>query len=143
MAGSKMRIVLVASLALNVFAVGFAATLWMRPAPAALLNPNPVALGQRVADMLPEPAKAQLLLRLEAIKPVIEDRLGVYSDVLVEIANLLDKDVIDQNALAAAIARARSARADIGDQLTDAFVATVSELPREVRQQLVRRYFGR
>lgn len=138
-----MRIVLFASLALNVFGIAYATTLWMRPASLALLNPNPIALGQRVADMLPEPARANLLTRLKAINPVMVSRLLDYSDVLVETATLLENDVVDQAALAAAIARARAARGEIGDQLTDAFVATVAELPPDLRRQLVRRYFSR
>ncbi len=143
MSPATVRLALFASLALNVFAIGFAATLFLRPAPAALLNPDPIVLGEKVAAMLPEPARGQLLLRLEAINPVMMERLAVYSDALAETATLLEADTIDSAALTTAIAEARSARADIGEQLTTAFVATVAELPPEVRRQLVRRFFAR
>lgn len=143
MSPSATRLALFASLALNVFVIGFAAALFMRPLPAALLNPDPIVLGEKVAAMLPEPARGNLLLRLEAVNPVITERLADYSDVLIETATLLDADVVDSAALTAAIAEARSARADIGEQLTAAFVGTVAELPPEVRRQLVRRFFPR
>lgn len=134
-----LAMLLFVSLAANVFAVTFWAASATRERMGAL-RPLSIVTAYRIADRLPEPAAANLRMRLDALQPQFDRELSLYDEALARGAAEMAREPIDAAALTEAIAEARLHRGRIGDLLTEAFVATVSDLPPQVRRRLVERF---
>lgn len=135
-----LAIGLVVSLALNVFAVAYGVTLFMRQPPIQQLDATPVELGYRIADMLPDDAAERLRGELRGLGPQIVEQLRLYRRTLAGAGDLLKAETVDRAALKSVIDEARAYRAKVGDLLTDVFVETAAELPIETRQRLLSRF---
>lgn len=135
-----LAVLLVISLAGNVFALAYGVTSVVRPAAMGLLQPNPTAVASRLAKLLPQGAATALETRMADAAPRLATQSEVYQSALAEAAVLLNASELDQPALAASIEKARLARTAIGDVLTDTFVATIAALPTAERQALVARF---
>jgi uncharacterized membrane protein len=130
---------LVLSLALNVFLVSVGVTWFNRQASLRVLDPAPMALGYRIADLLPQPQGDLLRDRLRVIEPVIDEQLSEYQNLLAQGGRQLGAAEVDRVALAATIKAARNVRTEVGDHLTDVFVEIAADLPLSARQLLIAR----
>jgi uncharacterized membrane protein len=135
-----LAIGLAVSLALNAFLVGYAVTVLTRTAPMRIIEPTPVELGLRIADILPEDAGNRLRGELRSLAPMIARHLRDYRQALGTGASIMGADEVDREALRQVVIEARDARGAIGDLLTDVLVETAAELPLEVRRELVSRF---
>lgn len=138
----KMRFVVVGltlSLALNAFLLGYGLTLLNQRPPQRLLEPTPMELGQRIADLLPTEAGDRIRAAVRDAGPQIARHLVAYRRSLAQGAELLGQETVDRAALQQVVIAARDARSAIGDVLTGVLVETAAELPLEARRELIRR----
>lgn len=135
-----LAILLVISLAGNVFAVAYGVTSAVRSPALGLLQPNPTAVASRLAKLLPPTAATALETRMANAAPRLAEQSEAYQSALTEAAVLLNAAELDQIAFAASIEKGRLARTAIGDILTDTLVATIAALPTPERRALVARF---
>ncbi len=130
---------LLVSLAANAFAAAYWAAAEVRNRMGAIY-PVPVTMAYRIADRLPQPASSNLRTRLDSLEPQFDRELSFYDAALARGAAEMARETVDQAALTAAISEARKHRGRIGDLLTEAFVATVADLPPQTRRRLVEQF---
>ncbi|MCM5557690.1 periplasmic heavy metal sensor [Pleomorphomonas sp. JP5] len=140
----RLRIILAVSLllsvALNAALVGYGYTLY-RIRPLALLSdPIPPQMLEALSSRLPGGADQFLSERLEANRPELEAERAGYRSALERAAGLIEADVVDTDAVKAAIAEARTYRSRMGDVYVDTFVEMIAALPQAQRQKMVERF---
>lgn len=138
----NMRLVvagLTLSLALNAFLLGYGVTLLNQTPPPRLLEPTPMELGQRIADLLPTEAGDRMRAAVLNAAPMIARHLVAYRQALAQGAELLGAETVDRAALQQVVVAARDARSAIGDVLTEVLVETAAQLPLDARRELIKR----
>lgn len=141
MTPKALRILLIVSLTLNVFvlgALGGAAFMWQRaerherPTVAAVGGGRLRLAGERLSPEQRRAFRRALRETRRAAAPVIEQSRDARS----EAARLLSEPAVDQEAVKAALARARAADFALRARLEERVVAFAASLPAEEREAL-------
>ena len=132
------RLLLVGSLALNLFFVGAAIALAMQqpPAPAAPLDRSPAARIDRLAATLPGPDAKVLYAQFQAAEPTIENDRAASRRAQEVVRQTLKAETFDPAATDAALSALRDARRAVWRTLHGALLKAATEMSPEGRARL-------
>ncbi|KPF95303.1 hypothetical protein IP86_19580 [Rhodopseudomonas sp. AAP120] len=131
------RLLLLASLCLNVALGAYVGAQWLQPEWALKNAGTPVRLIERVATRLPAEDAEILRRNFQARQPELQPLQEAYVAALMKTLRLTGQTELDKPALQAAIKDAREKRIKIGDQVIDTFVDTLAQISTKGRRQLV------
>jgi uncharacterized membrane protein len=132
------RLLLLASLCLNVALGAYVAVQWTRPDWTPGVNAGvPMRLIERVAARLP-PEDSDILWRnYRAREPQLRPLQQDYVAAMIKTLRLIGQPELDKAALHAAIKDARDKRIKVGDTVIETFVESLEQISPKGRRQLV------
>ena len=137
---TRLRLVLLVSLALNLFAGAYlAAQAWRAPAPAEVaglaleLGDRPL---RRLMEALPEADAAQFRQAFLPRRQIVLARFVAQREALAGVRRALLREVVDPVALAAAIAVVQQGRAELAEELAALVQEVAPRLSPEGRRVL-------
>ncbi|RJF77160.1 periplasmic heavy metal sensor [Rhodopseudomonas palustris] len=131
------RLLLLASLCLNVALGAYVGAQWLQPEWAPNSAGTPIRLIERVATRLPSDDAEILRRNFQARQPQLQPLQAAYMAALMKTLRLTGQAELDKPALQAAIKDAREKRIRIGDEVIDTFVETLEQISPKGRRQLV------
>lgn len=130
------RLLLLASLCLNVGFGAYVGAQWLEPPSLPQPSGVPIRLIERVAARLPQ-ADADILWRnYRAKEGTMRPLQRDYIAALMATLKLASQPELDKPALRAAVENARDKRIKVGDVVIDTFVETLEQISPEGRRRL-------
>ncbi|HWK94193.1 MAG TPA: periplasmic heavy metal sensor [Pseudolabrys sp.] len=131
------RWLLLGSLALNLFFVGIAIAMAVRPAPPARNWDRDVFVRtERLAEGLPKEDGAILIAQMNANRNAIESTQKQYRATQEAIREAIRKEPFDADALRAAMSETRAARQAFDSAVQNAFAAATAQMSQPGRVAL-------
>ncbi|MCW5688849.1 MAG: periplasmic heavy metal sensor [Pseudolabrys sp.] len=131
------RWLLLGSLALNLFFIGIAIAMAVRPAPPPRMWDRDVFVRtERLASGLPQADRDILLKQMEANRPAIEQTQTAYRAAQESIRDNLRKEPFDPAAMRAAMNDTRSARQAFDVALQNVFATAAEQMSQNGRKAL-------
>lgn len=136
-ARSSTRWLLLGSLALNLFFIGIAIAMAVRPPPAPRTWDRDVFVRtERLAERLPKADGDILITQMNANRDAIEKTQKQYRDAQEAIRNSFRKEPFDPNAMRAAMDATRAARQAFDVAVQTAFASAASQMSQAGRVAL-------
>lgn len=130
------RWLLLSSLALNLFFIGIAIAMAVRPPPARIWDRDIFIRTERLAEGLPKADGAILVAQLNANRATIENTQKQYRAAQNAIRESFRKEPFDAAAMRAAMSETRSARQAFDVAVQDAFAKAATEMSQAGRVAL-------
>lgn len=131
------RWLLLGSLALNLFFIGIAIAMAVRPAPPARTWDRDVFVRtERLAERLPKADGAILIAQMNANRAAIEQTQKRYRTAQEAIRESFRKEPFDPNAMRAAMNETRAARQEFDVALQNAFASAAMQMSQDGREAL-------
>lgn len=133
---SSTRWLLLGSLALNLFFIGIAIAMAVRPPPPRTWDRDVFVRTERLAERLPKADGDILIAQMKANREAIEKTQKQYRDAQEAIRESFRKEPFDPNAMRAAMDQTRAARQDFDVALQNAFAAAAAQMSQDGRVAL-------
>jgi uncharacterized membrane protein len=131
------RWLLLGSLALNLFFIGIAIAMAVRPAPPARTWDRDVFVRtERLAERLPKADGDILIAQMNANRAAIEKTQQQYRAAQEAIRDSFRKEPFDPNAMRAAMNQTRAARQEFDGALQNAFAEAATRMSQDGREAL-------
>lgn len=136
--GNIGRLVLLASLCLNVLLAVYIGTQWLKSARAAYITAAPPRLMELVASRLPAADAAILWDTYKTKEEAFKTAQAAYQAALREAGKTLSEPQLDAAAFRARVMDARDKRLAVGELALETFVEAMPKVSAEGRRGLVR-----